>query len=325
MTRPAILAVAALALLVGCPTAPQFPEQAPADACTAGAIQTGEQVLRIDIEGKTRQALVWMPEVDGPYEIVVNLHSFRSEPRRVAHYMKLVEWARDKPIILVGADGKTATWNAGECCGKAQQRNYPDPAFLDALVERVESVACTNGKVTVSGLGNGAMMAHRWACESDVPDALLTSGGTLQQEECPRTRPLPVLHYHGDEDTFTAIDGSTGHRPVEHGLAHWRRINGTAGPVQTLESGELSCQTWRGTEPVAFCTVAGGFHGWPGAADMPVDSTHVLADPTPHGFDWLNEALAQDDAVEGGGAVPSAPDTVQPALEPSVQSEEDAH
>ena len=307
-------------LLTACPTAPQFPETAPENACTAGAILTGEQVLRVRVQGKIRQALVWMPEVDGPYDIVVNLHSYRSEPRRVAHYMKLVEWARDKPIIIVGADGKTATWNAGECCGKAMTRDYPDPEFLDTLVAHVESVACTTGQVTVTGLGNGAMMAHRWACESDVPDALITAGGTLQQEECARTRPLPVLHYHGDEDTWAPADGSMGHRPAEHGLGLWRGINGISADGVVETDGELSCTTWSGgTAPVAYCMVAGGFHGWPGSADMPVVSGNPLADPTPNGFAWLESALNQP--LEGGAA-PNPTEPVENALEPSVEPEE---
>lgn len=320
-----------LLALTACPTAPQFPETAPENACVAGAIQSGEQVLRMDVGGKKRQALVWMPEVDGPYSIVMNLHSFRSEPRRVAHYMGLVEWAKDKPIIIIGADGKTATWNAGECCGKAMERGYPDIEFLDALVAHVESVACTTGDVTVSGLGNGAFMAHRWACESDVPDALMTAGGTLQAESCSRTRPLPVLHYHGTEDGYAPADGSMGHRPVEHGLALWRGINGVSGESVVTSNGELSCQNWTGTAPVTYCTVEGGFHGWPGGDDMPVATQMALGQATPNGYDWLDAARvaraapsANDNTVEPGlTADPSG--AVEDAFEPSVNTEEGAH
>lgn len=329
-----------VALVAGCPSAPHFPETQPANACSVGAIQTGEQVLQLDVDGKMRQALVWMPEVEGPYTVLVNLHSFRSEPRRVAHYMKLVEWAKDKPVILVGADGKTATWNAGECCGKAAERGYDDVAFLDALVERIDAVSCTNGEVVVSGLGNGAMMAHRWACESDTPDALLTAGGTLQMESCARTTPLPVLHFHGDADEYAPLDGSGGHRPVEHGLAEWRRINGVTSPPTELSDGEMACSLWSGAQPVSYCQIAGGFNGWPGAADMPVNSVLPFADATTAGLDWVDRALhpvelavpatpsaavgADVEPVEAGGAA-GATDEVQPALEAGVEHEEGAH
>jgi polyhydroxybutyrate depolymerase len=319
-----------LLALTACPTAPHFPEIAPDSPCVAGAIQPGEQVLRVEVGGKVRQALVWMPVVDGPHSIVMNLHSFRSEPRRVAHYMGLVEWAKDKPVIVIGADGKTATWNAGECCGKAMERDYPDVEFLDALVAQVESIACTTGEVTASGLGNGAFMAHRWACESEVPDALITAGGTLQAETCSRTRPLPILHYHGTEDGYAPADGSMGHRPVEYGLALWRGINGVTQEATVTADGELSCQAWTGAAPVTYCTIEGGFHGWPGSQDMPVSTDMTLGQATPSGYDWLDTAKAamatqsaNDDAVEPG-LTPNPAGTVENALEASVDGEEGA-
>jgi poly(3-hydroxybutyrate) depolymerase len=193
-------------------------------------------------------------------------------------------------------------------------RDYPDVELLDTLVAQIEGVACTAGDVTVSGLGNGAMMAHRWACESDVPDAIMTAGGTLQMEEGPRTRPLPGLHYHGDEDTWAPADGSMGHRPAEHGLGLWRGINGVTGEGVVEADGELSCTNWTGNKPVTYCIVDGGFHGWPGAADMPVASEHSLADATPAGVAWLEAARAV--------AVPRPHNDV-PDVAPAVLLDED--
>lgn len=288
MTRAAL----ALALLAACNRAPQWPAERPAEACRGGAIQPGEQVLRVEVGGKTRQALVWMPPVDGPYTVVVNLHSFRSEPRRLNHYTRWVPVSEREPVIVVGPDGKTATWNAGECCGKAADRDYDDVAFLDAVVAAIEASTCTSGDVIAVGLGNGAMMAHRWACESDVPDAVISAGGTLQGPECLRERPAPVLHFHGTADAFAPADGSGGHRPVEHGLSLWRAVNRADGDQRVEADGDLSCTTWSGAAPVTSCTVQGGFHGWPGAEDMPVASTLPLADATTGGLAWVRAALA---------------------------------
>lgn len=109
---------------------------------------------------------------------------------------------------------------------------------------------------------------------------------------CGRTRPTPVLHFHGTDDGFAPADGSMGHRPIEHGLALWRGINGATGAPTVQSDGELSCQTWAGTAPVTSCTVQGGFHGWPGAADMPVESTLPLANATTGGMAWIQTALS---------------------------------
>src|SRR5690606_14188629 len=104
-------------------------------------------------------------------------------------------------------------WSAGECCGRALEKNVNDIAFLDALVAHIEATSCTTGRVLATGLGNGAMMADAWACESDVPDAVVAVGGELQAPECRNPRPIPSIHVHATEDPWSAPDGSTGHRP----------------------------------------------------------------------------------------------------------------
>lgn len=273
-------------LLTACSTQTPWPEQAPADACAAGALPDEELVLRVEHE-QVRSALVWPGASPGPRDVVVNLHEYRAEPRRQNHYSGWVPHAREVGAVLVGPDGRYATWNAGQCCGKAAGKGIDDVGYLDALVARVDAVGCTSGKVLATGIGNGAMMAHRWACESDVVDGVISVGGALQIDACPVARPIPVLHYHGAEDTFYPADGAEDLRSVEHALALWRARNKAEGEPVVEQFGPLTCRTWQGEAPVRSCVVQGMGPSWPGAADARIQSDAPLADATRGGFEWI--------------------------------------
>jgi polyhydroxybutyrate depolymerase len=267
---------------LGCGSQAQFPAVAPANPCAAGAIPPDEQVLRFDVDGAQRSALVWMPSGPGPHDVIVSLHEFNAEPRRQAYYSHWLDVAREQNAILLGPDGKTATWNAGMCCGKSRERGVDDVAYLDALVARVDAVACTSGNVLATGIGAGGMMAETWACLSDVPDAVVSVGGVLQVDPpCSRTKPLSILHYHGADDKWMPLDGSGGHMSLDHAVDAWKAVDHAAEP--TVEAGgDTSCRVLAGDRPMRFCVVAGMKDVWPGGDDalgfegvdgQPVDAT----------------------------------------------------
>jgi polyhydroxybutyrate depolymerase len=289
----------ALALLAGCWTEPHWPAAAPADRCAAGAIAPGRYVVDAPVPGRRRQGLVWVPRGPGPHDVVVSLHEFRSSPERQAAYSGWQAFADEANVILLAPDGRAATWNAGDCCGKAMEEGTDDVAYLDALVARIDGVGCTSGRVLATGIGNGGMMAERWACASDVPDAVVSVGGSLQVDACDRTRPIPWLHEHGGADRFVPPDGGDGildgrdparHRPVAHAVEVWRRRNGATGAPEVIVDGALTCTTWPGGAPTVSCVIAGGPDAWPGAADGKVASGHPLADATRGAWAWVQDA-----------------------------------
>lgn len=278
-----------LLLLLACNRQPQWPEERPVDACAGGP--EGEHTLILDVDGKRRQALVWAPASEGPHDVVVLLHSYRSEPRRTAHYTGWV----GQDVVLVAADGVSATWNAGACCGRARERSVDDVAFLDALVARVEETACTTGRVLATGLGNGGMMAQRWACESAVPDAVVSVGGGLQRLRCPQERPIPMVHYQ------VQGDGEKGSFGLEHTVERWAERNGA--PLRGgFEDGELACL---GDGPTRVCSTVAFQPGWPGADDYPVATKHPYGSATRAGLTLLEGATAPRTAspptAPGGG------------------------
>lgn len=308
-------------LLVAC-TQPHLPETRPSTACEAGSWPGSEVAIRVKVGSKARNAIAIFPRTAGPHDLVVNMHEFRSSPRTQLKYSGWAKHLDTVDAIVVAPDARYAVWNAGTCCGRAVDKHIDDVAFLDALVARVDEVACTSGRVLATGIGNGAMMAQVWSCESDIPDAVLSVGGSLQWSECRNPRPVPLLHYHGADDTFIPLDGSESGLvaqenapfPLQHALDAWAKRNG-ATEASTVRSGDLHCAQYTGKAPITSCIIQGGADTWPGAPDGAVDSPSPLADATLGGWTWvrhawdapLNESDGEE-AARGGGAAPGAAD-----------------
>jgi polyhydroxybutyrate depolymerase len=283
-------------VLVGC-TQHHLPTERPADACAAGAWPRAEIAVRVPVGRGQRNALVLIPATAGPHDVVVNLHEFRSNPRTQLRYSGWADHVTDSGVIVVAPDARYATWNAGSCCGRSIEKHIDDVAFLDALMARIDAVTCTTGRVMATGIGNGAMMAEMWACESDVPDAVVSVGGSLQWPECRNRRPIPWLHYHGSDDAFIPMDarkvGLAAQEVIPHPVTHaetvWAARN-RASPAAPVDDGALRCRTWTGAAPATSCVVEGGADTWPGAPDGPVASGHPLADATRGALGWVREA-----------------------------------
>lgn len=281
-----------LLFALGCQNPTLWPEAPPPTPCAAGALPAGESLLRLAHAGKQRAGLVWAPRAAGPRDLVVNLHEHRSEPRRQAHYSGWVAAAEALGMLLLAPDGSSSTWNAGGgCCGKAAEKDAKDADFLEFAAERVATTGCASGRVLATGIGNGAMMAHRWACSSNTVDAVISVGGALQLDDCPVARPIPVVHYHGDQDQLYPLSGGSAFdhgqgspRPEADALAAWKARNRVHGAPVRHEQGALRCDRWTGDAPLVWCTVVGMADLWPGAAGWPADPGDPLSDATQGAF-----------------------------------------
>ncbi len=279
--------IALLLLLLGCTQEP-YPTRRPADACAAGALPTGERTLRLEIGEQERVVRVWHPEGAGPHDLIVALHDHGEDGRSVARSTGWIEEAASSNAILVAPSGIEGSWNAGACCGRPRARNVGDADMLDALVEQIARTSCTSGRVLATGEGAGAMMAHRWACESDTPTGLITAGGGLQVAECPRKQPIPVLTYTLKSGEWPSVKGASGLLPMSATVTEWERRNATRMRYE-LDEGDLQCSIGKGSAPVATCTVAGE-PGWPGAVGHRLESRHALSDATRGGWAFVRDA-----------------------------------
>jgi len=284
------------ALLAAC-TQPHLPDERPADACAAGAWPRTEVAVRMKVGRSERSAIVLFPATEGPHDVVFNLHEFRSNPRTQLRYSGWAGHVTQASAIVVAPDARYATWNAGACCGRSVEKHVDDVVFLDALAARIDAVACTTGRHVATGIGNGAMMAQMWSCESDVPDAVVSVGGSLQWRECRNARPVPLLHYHGADDAFIPMDGrpvGLGAQeripyPLDHALTAWAGRN-RATEREPAVDGALRCRRWTGDAPMSACVIDGGADTWPGSPGAEVSSESPLRDATMGAIGWVREA-----------------------------------
>jgi polyhydroxybutyrate depolymerase len=179
----------------------------------------------------------------------------------------------EEGFIAVFPNGTGNSWDAGSCCGSGDS---DDVGFFRALIAHVRDglgLCVDRTRVYATGLSNGGFMSYRLGCEaSDVFAAVAPVAGSLMIDaaecEAARTRPVPLLHLHGNDDSIVAYDGSSGFSAVQS-VADWASMNGcsaTSVPAsQPISRLDTSCVTYpncdEGAE-VTLCTVEGGGHCW---------------------------------------------------------------
>ena len=236
-------------------------------------------------DGLTRTFRVHLPpsyDPSTPMPVVVLLHGGFGSGAQIEANARIVEVADEKGFIAVSPDGVLSpgnirTWNGGGCCGYAVTQNVDDVGFLRAVIDRLEANACTDRRrVYAEGMSNGAIMAHRLACElADRIRAIGPVAGAEMVPACDPSRPVPVMHVHGSADANVPFDGGLGCGPagvsfpsVAQTIAGWATRDGCRGnPSVARIEGDGICErqgTCAPTVDVQLCVIAGGGHVWPG-------------------------------------------------------------
>jgi polyhydroxybutyrate depolymerase len=186
-------------------------------------------------------------------------------------------------FVVAYPDGLNRAWNAGTCCGNSQHANVDDVGFLTAMVGGIaQQVQIDPARVYATGMSNGAMMALRLGCQTDVFAAIAPVAGTLLTD-CSRAKPTSVLQIHGTADDRVPYDGGPGKAFAINGNprvdgpsvpsvnATWQAID-ACGPPTSTTAGDVTTQTAACADgrAVELISVAGAGHQWPGGAPSPV-------------------------------------------------------
>jgi polyhydroxybutyrate depolymerase len=109
-------------------------------------------------------------------------------------------------FVLIDPEGVNKAWNAGSCCGGAQD----DVKYFRDVVAKATAELCIDKKrVYVSGHSNGGAMTYRLACEAaDIFAAVAPVCGWMTVSTCNPSRPIPVLAIRGLNDGTVKIDGA---------------------------------------------------------------------------------------------------------------------
>ena len=172
------------------------------------------------------------------------------------------------------------TWNAGHCCGYAMEQRVDDVGFISALIDELAATHRIDRKrVYVTGMSNGAMMAHRLGIElADRIAAIAPVVGTVFGDEPrPRSR-VSALMINGMLDEFVPYRGGppggrfreawdgTPTRPALDQSRFWAEANGCSPTFDTENGRAYSVRRHDCRPPIAveMYSVKDNGHAWPG-------------------------------------------------------------
>lgn len=220
-----------------------------------------------------------------PAPLVLAFHGGGGNARQFADSNGLWRTADRHGFLLVYPEGTPArpnlpyrfqTWNAGDCCGRAQTLGVDDVAFTDALLDAVAAEwSVDQNRIYATGFSNGGMMSYRLGIElGDRLAAIAPVGAALQVVGRPG-RPMPLLAIHGELDLNVPWAGGLGSGPSgtvfrsqQDSVAPFLAVNRATPPAApTRVNGQAfyfegpSAQTGAS---VGYWWLADQGHTWPG-------------------------------------------------------------
>jgi polyhydroxybutyrate depolymerase len=164
---------------------------------------------------------------EGSRSLVVVLHGGLGNAERIASqrseaglnmdatadkYGFIVAYMNGTPVArMLGEDKKG--WNAGECCGMSAANNVDDVRYISGAVQYLaRSYGIDLNQVYGMGHSNGAMMALRLMCETELLAAAVPVSGALEIEAktCPPARGKSILAIRGANDDNVPMAGGKG-------------------------------------------------------------------------------------------------------------------
>ncbi|HEY7958435.1 MAG TPA: hypothetical protein VID20_00085 [Sphingomicrobium sp.] len=235
----------------------------------------------------TREYLVHVPKSyhGQPAPMLIALHGgggdadFQAEDSKY----KLISKSEASGFIAVFPNGYSrfpggilATWNAGACCGKAEENKIDDVGFVREVIRRMERQANIDQKrIFATGMSNGAMMSWRLACEAPEIRGIGPVEGTDNTTVCNPQHPVAVIEFHAADDPNVPFNGGTGVGPshtsfasVPQTQAKWvqlDRANRNIRRMLTVPGAHCDLHPAKsGGAPVELCVTDTGGHSWPG-------------------------------------------------------------
>lgn len=180
-------------------------------------------------------------------------------------------------------------WNDGSGRFHAGEKNIPDTAFIDAMLDDLLArFAVDRRRIYATGFSNGASMAFRVGIElSGRIAAIAPFAGTLWIEQLKLERPVSLYYITGDADPLNPIRGGTPKAatgalirdaaskpkpPAREYVATWaRRLGCQAEPKPDTASPGVTTLIYSGgrddTE-VRFAIIKDHGHIWPGGKNQ---------------------------------------------------------
>ena len=254
--------------------------------------------------GRTRTYLVHDFSRASNAPVVIVLHGGGGNAQNAVHMTGFDRIAQREGLIAVypnGTSGRSGlpllTWNAGHCCASAMDSRVDDVGFIAAMIDTLVATRRADpARIYVTGMSNGAMMAHRLGRELSTRIAAIAPVvGAVFGDEPPPAAPLPAFIVVGADDRIVpGAGGPLTLRPLLAGgrasdrdvspaidqATYWAKANGCGAPERSRTPASTVVRWTRCTTgaSVVFHTVTGNGHAWPGgqpgraAADRPASA-----------------------------------------------------
>jgi polyhydroxybutyrate depolymerase len=153
----------------------------------------------------------YQPSQSAP--LLLALHSRTTDGREILRTSQFVAWAAERNFIVAALNGAVhegaSSWNAGNCCTNATTYQENDLLFASTVIDFVNSkYAVDQTRVWASGHSNGGMMAYHLACDlSEKITAIAVVAGALMDDSCKPTKPVSMIHIHGNLDPTVPFIG----------------------------------------------------------------------------------------------------------------------
>jgi polyhydroxybutyrate depolymerase len=218
----------------------------------------------IESGGLAREYRLYIPSSYDPKQgsaLVVVLHGIWCDMDKMAEKTRYEDKAEAQGFIVLFPQGIGDSWNAGDCCGEAQQQGVDDVAFLVDLIHFLVNNYCIDSRyIFFAGLSNGGFMSYRMACEqAGMIAAIGPVAGDITVDDCAPSRPVPLLHSHGTMDPVVRYK-----RGLES-VQFWAQYNSCEAKTTSQEFNDAYSDTYSFCQQdatVKMYTFTGG-HEWP--------------------------------------------------------------
>lgn len=240
-----------------------------------------------DGQGVGRKCILHLPNESAkqpPLPLVVVLHGGGQNAQLGRYITRMNETADKHGFAVLYPDGRgrykkvLLTWNGGDCCGYSTGRHVNDSAFIADLIDaQLATGRFDPRRVYVAGFSNGAMLAHKFACEhASKVAAIACIGGSMTGREREPGEPVSVLMIHGTADKHVPYHGGVGklakwgypvnRQSVVYAKAFWVGANGCTDRTCTTDKRVRNERFSRGKggSEVQLLTIDRGLHSWPG-------------------------------------------------------------
>lgn len=302
-------------LLSATPAAPQAPAPIPPSQPRAPRVTTpGTYDFTLEHGDRTRKYMVYAPPLYhavAHLPVVLAFHGGGGNSARSREFYDIEGLAAREGFLVVYPEGTGSvlagevfgSWNAGRCCAPAYKENVDDVGFVRAMIAKLEGDFSMNAsRIYAIGASNGSLISFRLACEaSDLLAGIAVTAGQDAFDDCRPARPVPVLYMHGTGDECAPYEGgacggcmakyltSVGiPTPAETWACEsapdyvdeWRAQNGCLPQKSVVyQKGKATCEAYAGcAKDVAFCTITGMGHMWPGKEAATIEACKTAPD-----------------------------------------------